>query len=64
MSLASILIDSLYHHKFTWTLLNFLDFNLLSGASTFYGVHEPLWLFYAGLPYVFLGWTIFLLVGA
>lgn len=39
----SISVDSLYHGKLTSTFYNFLEFNLLSGMSSFYGVHDRLW---------------------
>lgn len=41
--ITSITIDSIYHGKLTSTFFNFLEFNLLSGMSSFYGVHDKLW---------------------
>lgn len=41
--IISITIDSIYHGKLTSTFFNFLEFNLLSGMSSFYGVHDRLW---------------------
>lgn len=41
--ITSITIDSIYHGKLTSTFFNFLEFNLLSGMSSFYGVHDRLW---------------------
>ncbi|CAD8091906.1 unnamed protein product [Paramecium primaurelia] len=61
--ILSISVDSLYHGKLTSTFYNFLEFNLLSGMSSFYGVHDRLWFITQGLPYVQLGWVISFIIG-
>ncbi|KAM3137750.1 hypothetical protein pb186bvf_010170 [Paramecium bursaria] len=60
---TSIIIDLLYFKKFTSTFYNFLEFNLLSGQSAFFGVKEPTWFIFKGIPYVCLGWIIFFILG-
>jgi len=41
--IISTLVDSVYHGRLTSTFYNFLEFNLLSGMSSFYGVHDRTW---------------------
>jgi phosphatidylinositol glycan class B len=52
LMILSTLVDSIYHGKLTSTFYNFLEFNLLSGMSSFYGVHDRTWFLTQGLPYV------------
>lgn len=63
MIITSIGIDSLYHGKLTWCIWNFTKFNLVQGKASFYGEHGVFWLFGLIVPYLFLGWIIFMPIG-
>jgi phosphatidylinositol glycan class B len=63
MILFSITVDSLYYGKLTWCIWNFTHFNLLSGAASFFGEEGYLWLFVGIIPYLFLGWVLFIPFG-
>ncbi|EAR94611.1 plasmid maintenance protein (macronuclear) [Tetrahymena thermophila SB210] len=59
----SILLDSLYYQKLTWTAYNFFEFNILNKLSNLYGTQDPffyLWAvipkyYHASLPLIFYG---------
>jgi phosphatidylinositol glycan class B len=63
MIITSIIYDTLYFTKFTWTALNFLEFNLLTNGADFYGVHNPLWYVTECIPYLLVGALPFLGLG-
>ncbi|CAG9332841.1 unnamed protein product [Blepharisma stoltei] len=58
-----ILLDSLYFGKFTVTAYNFLEFNLLQGKSSFYGVHPWHWYISNGIPTVLISYLLPFLLG-
>ncbi|KAL4471760.1 hypothetical protein ABPG74_008653 [Tetrahymena malaccensis] len=63
MIFFSILLDSLYYQKLTWTAYNFFEFNILNKLSNLYGTQDPffyLWAvipkyYHASLPLIFYG---------
>ncbi|EPZ34938.1 Adaptin ear-binding coat-associated protein 1 NECAP-1 domain-containing protein [Rozella allomycis CSF55] len=49
MLCASIVMDSLYYGRLVFVMLNFLEFNVLRGLSSFYGTHPWHWYFSQGV---------------
>ncbi|RKP21165.1 hypothetical protein ROZALSC1DRAFT_27412 [Rozella allomycis CSF55] len=46
---ASIVMDSVYYGRLVFVMLNFLEFNVLRGLSSFYGTHPWHWYFSQGV---------------
>lgn len=36
---------------------------MINDFAKFYGTHSKLWYVHSGLPYLLMGWTIFLIYG-
>ena len=56
MIATSILVDSLYYKKFTWSAWNFFQFNYVEKGSNLYGNEEIYWYFAYAIPKLISGY--------
>eukprot|EP00834_Sanchytrium_tribonematis_P000178 NODE_4_length_77007_cov_1.156642.p18 type:complete len:437 gc:universal NODE_4_length_77007_cov_1.156642:66455-67765(+) len=59
----SILIDTYYYQRWTSSIWNFFNFNVVHNFSEFYGTHNGLWYITSALPTLLGGCIIYFIVG-
>ena len=60
---ASIIVDSLYHKRFTCSFVNFVRFNFLSNKADIFGVQHFTWYLDTAIPRMDGYWLIFAILG-